>query len=98
MHRAPWNEYRHRMRWFIGTWLGVPVAFAALNALFSHYHAGDWAMPISAGLLLLAFAIATARIQQFPCPRCGETFFCGRFGFWPFARSCRHCDHPKWAN
>ena len=98
MPRAPWDEYRYRMRWFIGTWLGIPFVFAGLTVLFSRYPVGSWAMPVSAGVLLLAFVMAAARIQQFPCPRCGEAFFCGRFGFWPFAKACRHCEHPKWEN
>ena len=91
-----WDDYRRRVRWFFGAWLGGFAVAAALAGALSYTPASSWA-PIAVGALwIAAFALTAFRLQLFRCPRCHEQFFSGTWGYWPFARSCRHCGLAKW--
>lgn len=44
--------------------------------------------------------ILMIRLQWFPCPQCGQLFFCESSFFAqykPWAGACAHCGHSKWA-
>jgi hypothetical protein len=91
-----WDDYRRRVRWFLGVWLGGFVVAVSTAWVLSHTPASAWA-PFATGILWLAsFATAAIRLQLFRCPQCGHQFFKSSWYYWPFARNCVHCGLPKW--
>ncbi|UHQ21871.1 hypothetical protein LVB77_14475 [Lysobacter sp. 5GHs7-4] len=90
-----WNDYRRRVRWFLGVWLGGFVIAAAVGMVLDHLSTGEWAMIAVGGIWLSSFAIAGFRLQAFRCPRCQQPFFNQRWSYWPFAGACLHCGLPR---
>lgn len=91
-----WNEYRRRVRAFLGAWLGAFVFSTALMYALSLVDAAESLGMIIGAFWLPGFAIAGIRSQLFACPRCHDPFFSSHFPYWPFARKCMHCGLPKW--
>jgi hypothetical protein len=91
-----WQDYRRRIRNFFIAWQGGFVAVAALAVVVNALGAPEWTFMALAAAWMAAFLWTAVRLQQFPCPRCGEPFFRKPFSYWPFSRECRHCSLPKW--
>jgi hypothetical protein len=90
-----WRDFRWR-RWlaraaFVG-WLIL------LWLAFDHFPTpGSW---LTAVLLTGLFVTAAAGfyVSWWPCPRCKEPFFLGKWLYFRhFASTCVHCGLPIWA-
>jgi hypothetical protein len=90
-----WIDYRRRVRWFFGAWLGGFALAVLLISLLSLAPVEEWAFALIGALWVLAFIVSGIRLQLFPCPRCHKQYF-SRWGYWPFAKICRHCGLQKW--
>jgi hypothetical protein len=100
-YRAAWADYRRRRQWFWGEYVG---GFFALMALLELGQWLGWASLVETGFAILSpvwmlvFVVVAIRLQLFKCPRCGLQFFKTFWSYNPFAKRCRHCGLPKWAN
>lgn len=86
--KSAWDSYR---RWKRFAWVAVPLCILAL--IFSEWR--GYVLP-----LWLMSLILIIRVQWFPCPQCGQLFFCKSSFFArykPWVDACVHCGHPKWA-
>ncbi|QQP94894.1 hypothetical protein [Lysobacter enzymogenes] len=98
IYARQWRDRRARRLWFYGVWIG---GFAVLALLmfgvlphFPQIPAG--AIFVVLGLTWLAGSFfAGMRLQRFPCPRCGRSYFMTSLIYFPFARQCRHCGLPR---
>jgi hypothetical protein len=87
--KSAWDGYR-RCRWL--GWLFFPL----WGLIFILPECLPYL--ILPSVVLVIFMI---RVQWFPCPQCGQPFFCGGSFIFnrykPWAESCANCGHPKWA-
>ncbi len=98
-YRFAWHDYRRRVLWFFGEWLGGFLLIAALAQLASKVHGtyAPWVLAVLGPAWMLGFIIVAVRLTLFHCPRCGHPFF---WVWWfnnPLARKCMHCRLPKWS-
>ena len=89
-----WSDYRRRVRWFWGIWLGGFVLAALLIVALSRTPIFKVAFPIIGAAWIASFIIAAIRIQWFRCPKCHEKFFSSFWYHNPYARKCVHCGLP----
>src|SRR5690349_5628422 len=86
-----WDDYRRRIRWFFGVWLGGFAILVLMVKLFLKLGLGDWPFLVIGPAWMIAFVVVALWSSRFKCPRCRKPFF---FGYWyhnPFARKCVHC-------
>ena len=91
-----WEDYKRRVRWFFGGWLGGLAFIALLVALLDRLSLGEVAFYFLGPAWLGLFIVVAARVQLFKCPRCHQQFFKAPWYYSPFARKCVHCGLPKW--
>jgi hypothetical protein len=98
-YSAAWRDLRRRRIIFLAVWLGLTpallaiyyVALRPLSQLFTIKE--DYLVLPVAGVWMIAFMIASIRVQLFRCPRCQQWFF-AKWYYNPFARKCVHCGLP----
>lgn len=83
--------------------LVLSVLLVGIGGILICLSAVDLALGVGkVGLGMLAISIpfymlAWFRFALFACPRCGKRFFISWGSINPFAKKCRHCSLPKWA-
>ena len=96
-----WSDYRRRVRWFWGVWLGGFMLAALLVLALSRTPIADAPIAEAAFIVIGAawiagFMIVAIRVQWFRCPRCHRQFFFSSFLYYnPYAGKCVHCGLPK---
>jgi|SRR5256885_2721527 len=102
-----WRDYRRRVRFFFGNWLGGFVFIAVMMFLVTtlvnalDIPALRQAVPVLFFVLGFAwlgtFVVTSIRLGRWRCPRCSKPFFSSALVSNPLARRCLHCGLPKWA-
>jgi hypothetical protein len=94
-----WQSYKRRVRWLLLAWVGGLLIDKLLPDLLNKIApgTGNQAMVFIAPLWLVWFVMAAIRLGDFKCPGCDQRFFKTAWYYSPFARTCVHCGHPKWA-
>lgn len=89
---SAWDEYRRRVRCFLGVLIGGLLSMIAVVGV----PPAAFALVIVLPIWVLAFCGAGLRLKLFECPRCHRPFF----QTWDirnqFANYCLHCSLPKW--
>jgi uncharacterized membrane protein len=91
-----WEDYKRRVRWFFGGWLGGFAVVALLAALLNRLSLGEVALSLLGPTWIVLIIVVAVRVQLFKCPRCHRQFFKAFWYYSPFARRCVHCGLPKW--
>src|SRR5258707_11102439 len=98
-HIGPWRDYRKRVIFFFGSWLGGFFILTLLAFALSAAQLGNLinlVMPVLGVIWFTTFILAAIRLQLFRCPSCNQQFFKASWYCNPFARKCVHCALPKW--
>jgi hypothetical protein len=94
-----WQDYRRRVRWQLVA-LVAGVVVGATFIVLGRDTAGWRAVgTIAASIWVPCIFITTMRLQFFPCPACGKSFFVSRLGIHSptgLVRQCKHCGMAKW--
>jgi hypothetical protein len=99
---SSWDDYRRYRSRFHAIWLGGFLVAAVV--LFAFGLLGRLAVSIAVVLgpilvsgWLVALLATRLDFREFPCPKCGQPFFCGEWYFYPYRKRCAHCGLPKWS-
>ena len=93
-----WHEYRKRRNIVFVIFVAYLPSMFLFSLLFRNLFRFEASTAIAAITLILLFAVAVARANTWPCPRCGKWFHAKRFGSNPLTDRCLHCGLPKWAD
>src|SRR5438128_2485026 len=96
-YAAAWLDYKNRVRWFFGVWLGGFVIIACVVVVLDRLSLATVAFWILGPAWMISFVVVSVRLQSFKCPRCKRWFFAKWWYRNPLARKCVHCKLPKWS-
>jgi len=97
-YRFAWQDYRRRVLWFFGVWLGGFLVITLLARLVSLLPFREMVFAILGPTWMVGFLIVAIRLSLFRCPRCRHPFFRVWWFNNPLARKCMHCRLPKWSD
>jgi predicted RNA-binding Zn-ribbon protein involved in translation (DUF1610 family) len=93
---AHWNEHRRRRTWFFavsGTYL---FGMTALWMFTPDLTTSGLPFNVITIAGIVAILVTGLRVINFPCPRCGNLYFCKGWRPDGVAQFCVHCGLPKW--
>jgi hypothetical protein len=97
-----WREYRRRLFWFLGAFVGGGVAIPIVHGVlgFTAKSNEDMKQPayyVPMGIWVVLCLTTSTRLVRWRCPHCGGFFFHSFLWSNLFARECSHCALPKYA-
>ncbi len=94
---SAWLNYRRsRRNNFTLLLAGLPVA-CVLIIVFGSARLSAQLLAVFFVVWIAALTTSGIRTVAFRCPRCRQLFFVKNAFFMHWARNCRHCGLPKWA-
>ena len=98
-YQPAWQQYKQQGRLWIALFLlYVPIVVGTAMFCVRHFHTPKPAILVAIFWMVLTLYLG-ARINLWPCPRCGQPF---SGTLWRskgiFATQCVHCGLPKYGN